>query len=385
MEEIKIEKVEQKGIEIPDGGKNIFGLEKEVKVVPEEKPEEVKVEKVEEQEKPEPEEEVKKEEEEQELALDVIETKFEELKDKREEDLTDEDKSFLDKYTEEPFIDSIINEIGYKPEGKVFSDDKDGMIEYIKSLQEKAKSTAMEDVRKSEPEIVSRFKYFTEELGGDPREFLNTMYPAKDYSEIELKEEDVNAQKEIIREHGQIAKRTKENIEKEIDRLEEHGLLFDTSIDRQSELKEFSREAKENLIANQQEIQKAQAKEIEQYWDVRKDSLRKKETLELGIPIPTEKKEVFHDYRSLNADGKGHSQASIDFSSLNEDERELVDFVVFNLKNKKGNRDFLKTMANNRAVTERVRTLRGKYQKNSQERTRTTGGGSKTEGYQSWR
>lgn len=396
MTDIKVDKTEA-GIEIPIGGKtSILGMDtgnveessEESKEEQEEHKEEEGEHKEEGEKKEEHQEEEKKEEEEQETkeySSEEIETKLGEINEKEDADLTDEDKNFIEKYTEEPFINKIMNEYGYIPDEHQFTDDESGIADYIKTVEQRTRAQAVEDVYKSDPKIVASFRHYVNDLGGDPKRFMETMYPQRDFGTIEINEDNVEQQKTIIREHGRRTGRNAEAIEKEIDRFEEHGLLYDTSVDLQKEIAENDKHKEENLIKKQEKQREIENNEIATYWETRRESLNKRDRLELGIPIPKDKKDIFHNYRSLNADGKGNSQVSIDHANLSEEERELVDYVIFNIKNKNGNKDFLNTMVNNREVTRRTRKLKKEYKKRTENRNRNIGARHNSEGYQSWR
>ena len=232
--------------------------------------------------------------------------KYETLLDKPEEELTEEERAFVADNAPKSIIDIArnlaINNFGIDI-GDDITNDEDGLANIFKNVYHTAEEVAVQSLLKEYPAMAHMYEYLSN--GGSPEQYNAIMYPEVDFSQIEIFNEDYDAEQFP-----------------EQDRIQTGTLMYDLTSQGYSEEKaadviasyeasgikgKMAKLAQEKLVSQQsyektnivEQQKKAREKQIENYNNYKESfSKRVKESKTIAnLPVAEKDKDDFIKFK----------------------------------------------------------------------------------------
>lgn len=311
-------------------------------------------------------EEGEEEEEENELS-EEDKAKLEELKAKKPEDLTKEEKEFLDKNTTEPTLIELIKGdfedlAGEKIEGE-FENNTEGAKTLATQAATKIAEKMVKEYFTSSPEFAKVYNHIVVEGRGFDTLLQKEVKPS--YLSIDLKEisdsnseEDnnkiVNSQKQLVSSLLEKRGNSPDDIKIMIDSYETSNKLFDKAKEAKAALtKEYTESVEASLKAEQDAIEAEKAEIVETWNKVKK--IVSTNAFTNGMKLPVEDLKGFQD-ALFNRNAQGVSLLDVKRSKLTLEDKILLDYFIYKdlkvkgLESKKGktNLSFSKASQDNK-------------------------------------
>ena len=276
------------------------------------------------------EDEVKKDDEESE----VEDSEADEEKEVTEDDESEDDNSEDDSEEDDLFV-SLAKKVGIEipEEGLDYTDDEDGLLQFMSDYAEAEKQSYLEDVLMNKYPVVGNLLQHVVD-GGDPSDFIKINHPQTDYSTIVLEDKDENIpqQEKIYRDFFRKQGLSEEDINAQLKIAKAGGTLFATA------------GAYQTLLINQQKQEKEQlkARHLEQKEKAQREALEFKNTIDKivdsrevkGIQIGVKETSKLKDYITKPVKD-GLSQRDIDAQALDMEQEVLLSYMLmhgFNLE-----------------------------------------------------
>lgn len=203
----------------------------------------------------------------------------------------------------------------------------DDLSKFVDVVSDKISQRKLDSVFEQYPEAKGFLEYA--QKGGDPRQYIETMYPQVDYTQVDFDEqvaENEAAQEQLIRTYLAADGTEEEEIDELVEDYRAGGLLAKQAKRSLNKLSSLQKDQQEQLIAQQekaaeerQKAAKAQREEIE--------TLIKKSESVKGLTLPDTDKEDLESYLFEPIDDKGRSQAFIDGQSMTNEERVAIAYL----------------------------------------------------------
>jgi len=243
------------------------------------------------------------------------------------DDTEEEDNQEEEEETQASVMDAIQAKTGFETE-EDYSDDIDGVAEYINDVATQQAQSQVEQLVESLPEDVQTFMQYRAN-GGDPEEFMETY--TSNWNETELQEDNSSQHEKIVRNRMKEEGWDEEDIESAIEDYKTSGNLYGEAKRSLNRLQKLEEQQKENLIEQQEQRQQEQQKEIEEAWNEIENTLNNTSELN-GMPIPENQKDPFFEWMSQPVDEKnGQPVSQRDIAAQNADVETLLtlDYVMY--------------------------------------------------------
>jgi len=252
-------------------------------------------------------------------------------------------------------VGEIIEKFGFDNIDEEFEDTTEGLTRLTEVLSEKLAVETLDSLFEKFPTVQKHLEYVQQ--GGDPNEFMRAFTPEVDYSRIELKEDDVNAQKKILTEYFIARGTEKDFIGDMLESYEDKGTLKDKAVAAQKALSDAQAAQREAKLQHQRDKYLQQQQQTQKMWEDIGNTISNATDLS-GIPISQRDKNKFYDYISKPVDSYGNTQRDIDMQRAELDTKLAMDFLMF-----KGFE--LDKFIGKKANTKAAKTLKEKLERNS--------------------
>ena len=254
------------------------------------------------------------------------------------------------------FTEKFSEELGWtfdedeKP--KTISD----VIKYMNTVvEESSKPTyASEDIEKLNEFVAN---------GGDLKDYYKDIYSTVAVEDIDISSE--SAQKRVLEENFARLGYTRDKINKFISRYEDSGTLQEEAEDALEGIKEYNTKRAEQLLVEQQNHRKEQAKAQQNFVESVQASVGKVDSI-LGIPISAKEKKDLLDY-IFKPDSDGTTKYQKDYA---KDYKNLIESAYFTMKG-----DTLIQKVTQKATSQATKNLQNKLASKGK-RTNNSGGGT---------
>lgn len=280
-----------------------------------------------------------------ELSEDEINSKLEELNSKKPEELTEEDKKFLDKYESPEEIVVVKKELegtfGVKLEGD-YSNGVDGLKSIVKdAVPQLVKQTFIESLQQI-PYMKEFYEHVTQGKSIDTFLLQNTQ---PDVSKIDIKEvtatmsdteklEALNTQRTLLHQELMEKGMSKKDADDFVKFQEDTGKLFERAKEAKNNLVALDKQKREELIKQENEALAQREKDVQ---EIRKqaESIIDSNNFD-GLQIPVEDIKKFKEAVFKPIDDKGNTLLAYKYSKLSLGKRLIIDYLVANDLKTKG-------------------------------------------------
>lgn len=189
------------------------------------------------------------------------------------------------------------------------AEDLEDSPELLEKAIEDTVYSLIDEYKNSIPEIGKQFLDYIEK-GGDPESFLNVLEKPFDLNNLDL--ENTENQKRVIRELLKEQNYSNEEIEEAIQDYEDGLILDKRAKTAANRLKTIYDKKAEALVKEQEEIEKAQRKQVEEYVGNIKSYISTAENI-AGLQVNKKDKQLFEKYLlERDKDGKTQYQRDVE-------------------------------------------------------------------------
>jgi len=305
--------------------------------------------------------------------------KYEELINKPEEELTDDEKQFVADHAPSGVIDiakKIATDYGVEfGEDEEITDSEDGLNDLFRKVYETAGDEKISTTLNKYPELNHMYEYL--QNGGDPKAYKAVMYPDVDFEKLQFNTElETDDDKDIanyiiaydLTQQGY----NDEQIQDILGKYEESGVLGTMADTTHKKLATAQANAKATINEDQRKEAARQQELFNKYKQEYKVSLQKKKEIG-GIPIAEKDKDAFHQF--LFEATKDSKIRNIPFSQETayhlfnpesklyntEEYKEMRDAVNYFMFMYKRDSKFINKIASNRAKTMKAKKTLGGF------------------------
>ena len=225
--------------------------------------------------------------------------------------------------------DSVVAEImthfGYEIEEE-FEDTPEGLKELTKTIGEKMTADTLDQLFEKYPSVKEHLEFAQQ--GGDPRQFMSDYAKEVEYSNIEVKEDDVKTQKALLQHYFAARGDEKEFIQDTIDMYEDKGVLLEKSGQAKTALANAQKGRREAAMEWQRLEAKTREEEAVETWKTVTELVKKSDSLG-GIPVAQRERSRFLDYISKPMDANGNTQRDLDNAKLSLEQQLTADYLLF--------------------------------------------------------
>jgi len=291
--------------------------------------------------------------EEEVIAKDDIDTEIEKETEEPEEEVQEvvsENGS-----EDDSVVAEIMSKLGYEIEGD-FDDSPEGIVELTKAAGERIAEETLEAIFNNHPTVKQHLDFVM--AGGDPNKFMATQGEVT-YASMEIKDSDVESQKNVLREYFKARGDEEAFIDDMIETYEDKDQLYDKAIAAKNALAKVQESKKQQLIEQQRAEAQRRQQEAEQTWNTVKETVTKATDL-AGIPISERDRSKFIDYISKPVTREGYTQRDIDAGKLSLEQQLAMDFFLYKGKDMSKILDTKAKTAAARSLKERLKNSSGK-------------------------
>lgn len=251
-----------------------------------------------------------------------------------DEEIDEEVDEEVDEETDEESIFSLAlngKEIDFSDEsfkGINFKDpDTEDLSKFIDIVSEKLSETKLNKIFNEIPEVKGIMEFINN--GGDPRQYIETMYPQFDYSKVDFDtqiSENESAQEQIIRNQLQANQLEEEEINEIIEDYRAGGILEKQARRSLKTLSKMQEEYKHEMLEKQKlYFNEREEKAIQERKKI-EETIEKSPSI-LGLKLPKTDKEDLKTYLFKPVNNEGYSQAYIDGNQMTEEERVAIAYL----------------------------------------------------------
>jgi hypothetical protein len=246
----------------------------------------------------------------------VEEVKAEEEPEKEEEPETEEESSV---------VDDIKTAFGYEIEGE-FEDTTEGLTELTGKIAEKIAEEQLDGIFNQHPTIQKHLEFVRN--GGNPEDFMRAFAPEVDYGKIELKDEDTEAQKAVLRDYFTAKGNEAEFANDMIEAYEDKGVLKERATSAKNALAGAQEARREKLMESQRAEQAWIQAENDKMWREIQDTINNSDDLN-GVKIPKASKGKFIDYISKPINKQGMTARDKAYAEAPIETQLALDYILF--------------------------------------------------------
>lgn len=204
----------------------------------------------------------------------------------------------------------------------------EGFNKVASAISDKKAQSKIDAWMEQYPHAANMMQY--EQLGGDPKDYMDTFFPETDYSEMSVSENDVSQQKDIVRASMNNQGLEKEDIDAEIKDLEDAGLLKNRAERSLKILKSQQEQRQQDFEKQQKEMKQQRQQEYEQHYNNVSSVIDDNKIP--GLNIPEKQKNKFKEYIFEPVDDQGNTQAALDSQQMDMNQRMFLTYLNFSGK-----------------------------------------------------
>lgn len=251
-----------------------------------------------------------------------------------EEDSEEKDDGEEDDGAEEAsVIESIIASLGVEDDFKErginvddFELSVDGVIKLVQQSSDVLANQAVDSFLNSNPILKEFAEYISN--GGNERDFATVVFPEVDYSQVEIKDEDVVSQERVIRSSLKSQGLEDKEIGEYITSYKDAGVLHTQAKLALRTLARNQENEKKTLLEEQKKAAEQSEREQEEFWTGIKKVITDSKELS-GLPLPEKEKNGFIDYLTKPIDDKGNTKRNVDVLKMDINQRLALDYLLF--------------------------------------------------------
>jgi len=199
--------------------------------------------------------------------------------------------------------------------------------------------------------------------GGDPRQYIETMYPQFDYSQVDFEEqvaENEAAQEQLVRTQLQAEGTETEEIDELVEDYRAGGLLAKQSKRALNKLSKLQADQQEQLVKEQEKAIEARKEAAKKQRESIETIIEDSDSIQ-GLTLPKTDKEDLKTYLFEPVNDQGQSQAYVDGNEMSHEERVAVAYL------KMKGFDF-ESLIGNEAETRQAKKLKSSIKKSKDEK-----------------
>lgn len=243
-----------------------------------------------------------------------------------------EDHDDTDDTEQTPLYKSLVDKLGLELDEDEMNtlleteETDEGFAQVGVTLAEKLAKQRFDGLMEQYPEAKQLVDY--QKNGGNPEEFFDTFYPAIDYNEVEIAEDDPDIQKDVIAESLKAQGFDDSDIEETINDYEAGGILNKQAERSLKLLRNKQEQQKKEFATKQEQLAKQKEKQVEQEREQVKEIISEKGIK--GIQVPDSQRDQFEEYLYKPVTEDGRSQALVDSQNLDLETRLMIGYLQMN-------------------------------------------------------
>jgi len=276
-----------------------------------------------------------------------IEDGLEKVKEENEQEESSETK-------DKSVVGEVLESLGFEGEYE-YEDTPEGLKTLTLDVANKLAEEQLDGIMENFPLVQRHLEYVMN--GGQSQDFMKANDPQSDYSKVQLSEKDTPMQKIMLSNYFK-AKGHDDNMIKElIEDYEDSGKLFAKAELAKGALATAQGKQREYMLQQQKEQNAKTRQEEQQFWTGIHKTIQETDEL-AGITIPKREKNKFFKYISAPVNRNGHTQSMVDREGASQEQRLLMDYLMFKGLN-------LKDIIATKAKSQQTRTLKDRIVKAS--------------------
>lgn len=259
---------------------------------------------------------------------DEDEDEYEDDEYEEEEDDDDIDDDNLDPndYKDDSVVSEIMDKLGYDIEDGDYDDTPEGIAELTTDIASQIADDRIDEVMEAFPLVKQHLDYVL--AGGDSQRFMEANDPTKDYSLLEIDENDTRTQKQLLSNYFATKGHDKEFIEEMVNDFEDTGKLYTKAEAAKTALSNLQTAQRSQMVEEQRHQQAAQEEKLTEFWNGVADTIEESKEF-AGISVPDRDKNKFFDYLSTPVTREGQTQRDIDHQDADMDIKLAIDYLMY--------------------------------------------------------
>ncbi len=244
-------------------------------------------------------------------------------------------------------IGEVLTNLGYELEGD-YADTVEGLTQMTQDVAQTMAEDQLDNLFEQFPEIQQHLEFVLN--GGNSAEFYNQGSRLSTVANVNLTENNVNAQQAVLVEYFRVKGHDDAFIAELLEDYASTDKLFDKSVKAKEALLKYEQGQRAQQMEQQKQASVQQRQEAQNFWGEVSDTIQESREFS-GIVVQQRDKKKFFDYISQPVDKQGNTQRDLDHENAEMDVRLAIDYLMF-----KGFK--LEDMIKAKAKTETAKTLR---------------------------
>lgn len=252
-----------------------------------------------------------------------------------EEEESSDEESDDDESEGEPvgIFETTAEQLGVDLEDERFEDidfedpDTNDLSEFIDRASKQMSEKRWEKQVEENPEFEGFYEYV--QNGGDPRQYIETMYPQVDYTQVDYEEHvagNEDAQEQLVRNELAEQGYEQEEIEEEIEDYRNGGILERKAKRSLNKLQQWQEKQQKELVEQQKEEARRKREQQKEEQEEVKTMIDESDDIR-GLNIPETDKEDLKKYLFEAVDEEGYSQAYKDGQQLTKEDQLAIAYL----------------------------------------------------------
>jgi len=288
---------------------------------------------------------------------DIIEPTDKDDVDKEEIDaaLEEQDKEVSsDKGEESTVVKEVLDSLGFEGEYD-YEDTPEGLKTLTLDVANKLAEEQLDNILETFPLVQRHLEYVMN--GGESENFMKANDPQSDYGKLELTEKDIPMQRVVLRNYFKAKGHEDAMVNELLEDYEDSGKLFAKAELAKTQLSEDQNKQRLSMLEEQKQTNIKSQEEEKQFWSGIQKTIQETDEL-AGIAIPNREKNKFFKYISAPVNKKGQTQSMVDKSNNTNEQKLLMDYLMFKGLN-------LKEIISTKAKSQNTRSLKDRIQRSS--------------------
>ena len=243
-----------------------------------------------------------------------------------DDDYIDDDNLDPDDYKDDSVVSEIMDKLGYDIEDGDYDDTPEGIAELTTDIASQIADDRIDEVMEAFPLVKQHLDYVL--AGGDSQRFMEANDPTKDYSLLEIDENDTRTQKQLLSNYFATKGHDKEFIEEMVNDFEDTGKLYTKAEAAKTALSNLQTAQRSQMVEEQRHQQVAQEEKLTEFWNGVADTIEESKEF-AGISVPDRDKNKFFDYLSTPVTREGQTQRDIDHQDADMDIKLAIDYLMY--------------------------------------------------------
>ena len=273
-----------------------------------------------------------------------------------DDDYIDDDNLDPDDYKDDSVVSEIMDKLGYDIEDGDYDDTPEGIAELTTDIASQIADDRIDEVMEAFPLVKQHLDYVL--AGGDSQRFMEANDPTKDYSLLEIDENDTRTQKQLLSNYFATKGHDKEFIEEMVNDFEDTGKLYTKAEAAKTALSNLQTAQRSQMVEEQRHQQVAQEEKLTEFWNGVADTIEESKEF-AGISVPDRDKNKFFDYLSTPVTREGQTQRDIDHQDADMDIKLAIDYLMYKGFDLGG-------LVETKAKTQNARSLKDRISRNEE-------------------